>query len=156
LDFLVRQLEDVLAGIPTSPLEPPEVDLVCSHAIQVSQRLSVLVPDVQLVVFRTRHRNDRYNRHVSGISFRLASVDIPLNPNVYNTRTYLKIHIPRSFPCITLPVLTLLSSGPCLRRNGKDILSCMASGWGRHTGRWKKSSRIQRTQRSSVACTRRQ
>ncbi|KAH6916862.1 ER-golgi trafficking TRAPP I complex 85 kDa subunit-domain-containing protein [Coprinopsis sp. MPI-PUGE-AT-0042] len=45
LDFLVRQLEDVLAGAPTSPLDPPEVDLVCSHAIQnSSQQRSIESP----------------------------------------------------------------------------------------------------------------
>lgn len=38
LDYLVRKLEDVLAGLPASSSEPPEIDLVCSHAVQNSSR----------------------------------------------------------------------------------------------------------------------
>ena len=38
LDYLVQKLEGVLAGLPASSLEPPEIDLVCSHAVQVKRQ----------------------------------------------------------------------------------------------------------------------
>lgn len=155
LDFLVRQLEDVLAGAPTSSLDPPEVDLICSHAIQVSQRHAISVSTAQRAAFRTLPRNGRYNPRASGILFRPASADILLKRNACSILTYPKIRTPRSSLCTTPPALILSSSGPCLPRNGKGTLSCMVSGWGRRMALWKKSSHFQRTPRSSAACTRR-